>query len=136
LKIENHLYAPDPFLIVWLFIKTFMFCTVNAIMFDIKDYAEDANRMLKTFVVRFGLRNTIFQILIPLLLIGVLSMLVFAHYRHFGIVPLLINILPFALSLVVAYSMHKRQNILYYLIVIDGLLLVKAICGIVAMKLG
>ncbi|GAA4794185.1 hypothetical protein GCM10023231_23180 [Olivibacter ginsenosidimutans] len=134
LKLEGHLYTPDPFLVAWLFIKTFMFCTVNAIMFDIKDYAEDANRSLKTFVVRFGLRNTIFQILIPLLLVGVLAMVIFAYYRHFGYIPLLINILPFALSLLVAYSMHKRQNILYYLIVIDGLLLVKAICGVVAMQ--
>lgn len=133
LRIEHNVSFADPFLISWLFTKTFMFCTVNAIMFDIKDYAEDANKQLKTFVVRFGLRNTIFQILIPLLLIGVFSMIVFANYRHFSVIPLLINILPFALSLLVAYSMHKRQNILYYLIVIDGLLLVKAICGITAM---
>jgi len=132
LKIEGRIFLLDPFLILWLFIKTFMFCTVNAIMFDIKDYAEDANKQLKTFVVRFGLRNTIFWILIPLLLIGVVSMTVFISHRHYGVVPLLINMLPFMLSILVAYSMHKRQNILYYLIVIDGLLLVKAICGIAA----
>lgn len=133
LKIERNVSFADPILILWLFIKTFMFCTVNAIMFDIKDYAEDANKQLKTFVVRFGLRNTIFRILIPLLLVGVFSLVIFANYRHFGLLPLFINILPFALSLVVAYSMHKRQNILYYLIVIDGLLLLKAVCGITAM---
>jgi len=134
LKIQDGTMSTDPFLVLWLFIKTFMFCTVNAIMFDIKDYAEDANRQLKTFVVRFGLRNTIFQILIPLLLIGVWSMITFGYYRHFGIIPIFINTLPFFLSLIVAYSMHRRQNILYYLIVIDGLLLVKAICGVVAME--
>jgi len=134
LRIAFHISVMDYLLVGWLFLKTFMFCTVNAIMFDIKDYAEDANKQLKTFVVRFGLRNTIFQILIPLLLIGVVSIAVFALYRHFGFVPFLINLLPFVLSLIVAYSMHKRQNILYYLIVIDGLLLIKAICGIVAMQ--
>ncbi|MEH6308442.1 UbiA family prenyltransferase [Olivibacter sp. CPCC 100613] len=134
LKIQHPASLIDPFLVMWLFVKTFMFCTVNAIMFDIKDYAEDANKQLKTFVVRFGLRNTIFQLLIPLLLIGVLSMIIFAYYRHFSFLPLLINILPFALSLLVAYSMHKRHRILYYLIVIDGLLLIKAICGMFAMQ--
>lgn len=134
LKIQYPANAVDFFLVLWLFVKTFMFCTVNAIMFDIKDYAEDANKQLKTFVVRFGLRNTIFQILIPLLIVGVLSMVIFGYYRHFTLIPLIINILPFALSLLVAYSMHKRHRILYYLIVIDGLLLVKAICGIVAMQ--
>jgi hypothetical protein len=30
--------------------------------------------------------------------------------------------------------MHRRKNILYYLIVIDGALLVKAVCGILAMQ--
>ncbi|MGK9116605.1 UbiA family prenyltransferase [Olivibacter jilunii] len=134
LKIQHPLNSVDPFLVLWLFVKTFMFCTVNAIMFDIKDYAEDANKQLKTFVVRFGLRNTIFQLLIPLLSVGVLSMVIFGYYRHFSFIPLVINIFPFALSLVVAYSMHKRHRILYYLIVIDGLLLVKAICGIFAMQ--
>ncbi|QNL48618.1 hypothetical protein H8S90_17760 [Olivibacter sp. SDN3] len=133
LKIEQQVIPDDWFLVGWLFLKTFMFCTVNAIIFDIKDYAADANKQLKTFVVQFGLRNTIFRILIPLLLIGVVAMIFFAKHRHFGLVPLVINICPFALSLVVAYSMHKRQNILYYLIVIDGLLLVKAVCGITAL---
>lgn len=107
-----------------------MFCTVNAIMFDMKDYADDANKQLKTFVVRFGLRKTIFFVLIPILLVGLVSFLVFASYRHFGLVPVLFNLLPFLCLLVVAYSLHQRRNILYYLIVIDGLLLVKALCGI------
>ncbi|WP_240768497.1 UbiA family prenyltransferase [Olivibacter sp. XZL3] len=134
LKIQHPTNAVDPLFVMWFFVKTFMFCTVNAIMFDIKDYAEDANKQLKTFVVRFGLRNTIFQILIPLLIIGGLSMFFFAYYRHFSVLRLLINLLPFALSLLVAYSMYKRHRILYYLIVIDGLLLIKAICGIFSMQ--
>lgn len=134
LQIEGRILSLDPLLVAWFFIKTFMFCTVNAIMFDIKDYAEDANRQLKTFVVRFGLRNTIFWILIPLLSIGAVSMAIFIRHRDYGWVPLLINLLPFVLSIAVAYSMHRRQKILYYLIVIDGLLLVKAICGMVAVQ--
>jgi hypothetical protein len=39
-------------------------------MFDIKDYAADHNHQLKTFVVRYGLRKTIFYILIPLTLVS------------------------------------------------------------------
>lgn len=134
LKIEGVFFSLDPYLVLRLFVKTFMFCTVNAIMFDIKDYAEDANKELKTFVVRFGLRNTIFWILIPLLLVGMIAVSIFISYSHYGMVPLLINMIPFILSILVAYSMHKRHKILYYLIVIDGLLLVKAICGILAMQ--
>ena len=58
----------EPLLMLWLFVKNWMFCTVNAIMFDMKDYEDDANIELKTFAVRMGLRNTIYYILVPLLL--------------------------------------------------------------------
>jgi len=134
LKIEGAAYTVDPVFIVWLFIKNWMFCTVNAIMFDMKDYDEDANKQLKTFVVQFGIRRTIFYVLFPLLLAGVLALAIFVHFMHFGLIPFLINLLPYLLLLVVAYSMHTRKNILFYLIVIDGMLLVKALCGMIAMQ--
>lgn len=130
LQIERGTYYVDPGFELWLFIKNWMFCTVNAIMFDLKDYEDDSNHQLKTFVVRYGLQKTIFFVLIPLLTIGVFSLLLFAHFRHFKTVILLFNLMPFILMLVVARSMLRHKNILYYLIVIDGLLLVKALCGI------
>ena len=133
LQLERSEFSINPVLVIWFFVKNWMFCTVNAIMFDLKDYADDSNRQLKTFVVRFGLRKTIFYILVPLLMIGMFSVLLFTHFRNFTIVPVLINLVPFVLLLLVAYALQKRKAILYYLIVIDGLLLIKAFCGIVAM---
>jgi hypothetical protein len=130
LKIESGVDFPTDILWVWLFVKNWMFCTVNAIMFDIKDYAIDANKELKTFVVRIGIRRTILYILIPLLFIGMLSLIAFTSYEHFPLLTVVINIIPFLLTLLVAYSMQHKKQILYYLIVIDGLILVKALCGI------
>jgi 4-hydroxybenzoate polyprenyltransferase len=130
LKIEFGMDFPTDILWLWLFVKNWMFCTVNAIMFDIKDYAIDANKELKTFVVRIGIRRTILYILIPLLFIGMLSLIVFTRYEHFPLLTIIINLIPFVLTLLVAYSMQHRKEILYYLIVIDGLILVKALCGI------
>jgi 4-hydroxybenzoate polyprenyltransferase len=129
-RIEHDILSIEPTFVLWLFVKNWIFCTVNAIMFDMKDYADDANKQLKTFVVRFGLRSTIFYVLIPLLLIGLIAFLAFASYRHFGMITILFNMVPFLALLAVAYSLHQRRNILYYLIVIDGLLLIKALCGI------
>jgi 4-hydroxybenzoate polyprenyltransferase len=134
LKLEGWPQHADPVLVLWLFVKNWMFCTVNAIMFDLKDYGDDANHELKTFVVRFGLRKTIYVILMPLLVIGIISLIIFASIRHFPPIPVLINLIPFICLLVVAYSLHKRKSILFYLIVIDGLLLVKAVCGIIGMQ--
>jgi 4-hydroxybenzoate polyprenyltransferase len=129
-KIEYGIHVSEPGFMLWLFLKNWMFCTVNAIMFDIKDYEDDANRQLKTFVVRFGLQKTIFFVLIPLLFIGIVSLLIFTHYKNFSALVIGVNLLPFLSLLYVAYSLQRPKKILYYLIVIDGLLLVKALCGI------
>lgn len=116
---------------LWLFIKNWMYVAVLAIMFDIKDFADDANRKVKTFVVRAGLRKTIFLILLPLIIIGLISFSIFAYEMSFGRMHYLINLIPFILLIIVAYSMHRRRPILYYLIIIDGLMLLKGVCGII-----
>lgn len=116
----------------WLIFKNFMYISELAILFDIKDYAADHNRRLKTFVVRVGLRKTIFYIIIPLAVLGFLSLIIFASIVHFPALRIIINSIPFALLIIVAWSMHRRKPIIYYLAVIDGLMLVKALCGITA----
>lgn len=132
-NIENELARVPDWIGAFLFIKNFMYITVLCIMFDIKDYAADHNRQLKTFVVKAGLRNTIFFILIPLCLAGLASFLYFAMTRHFSTLKIALNVIPFLLLIAVAYSLHRRKSIFYYLIVIDGLMLVKALCGSIAM---
>jgi len=114
---------------LFLFAKNFMFVTVLCIMFDIKDYAMDYNRQLKTFVVNHGLRNTIFYIIIPLSVAGLGSFLVYGYIRDFSLMRIILNTIPFILMIRVAYALHRRKNILFYLILIDGLMLLKAICG-------
>jgi len=134
LQIEKGAHPVDAVLLLWLFVKNWMFCTVNAIMFDIKDYAHDSNKELKTFVVRFGLRKTIYFILLPLIVIGLFSLIAFTATKHFGIVTIAVNLIPFVLLLVIAWSMLRPHKIMYYLIVIDGLIFLKAVCGIIGMQ--
>ncbi|MFT3683259.1 MAG: hypothetical protein QM791_23575 [Ferruginibacter sp.] len=117
---------------VLLTIKNFMFVSVLCIMFDIKDYAADHVNRLKTFVVRAGLRKTIFNILLPLCIVGLVSFIYFALFRHFNPVRIILNIIPFLALLLVARSLRKRRTIMYYLVVVDGVMLVKAICGTIA----
>lgn len=130
LQIEQGTPFPAGEFWLWLFVKNWMFCTVNAIMFDIKDYDIDANQELKTFVVQFGIHKTIFFILIPLLSIGMVSLFIFTRHEHFPTTQVLLNFIPFLLTLMVAFSLNLKKPILYYLIVIDGLILLKACCGI------
>lgn len=130
LRIEQDIVVHEPIFMFWLFVKNWMFCTVNAIMFDMKDYADDANIQLKTFAVRMGLGNTIVYVLVPLSLIGLFSFLAFAYFRHLSGPSIILNMLPFVCLLSVAFALQKPKSVLFYLIVIDGLLLLKAICGI------
>ncbi len=118
---------------LFLFIKNLMFIAVLCIMFDIKDYATDYNQQLKTFVVSYGLRKTIFNILFPLIIIGFASFLVVTTSKHFSLFRIGLNAIPFLLVLLVAYSMHQRKSIFYYLVIIDGLMLAKAIFGCLGM---
>jgi len=117
---------------VWLlfFIKNFMFVSLTCIMFDIKDFAADYNQKLQTLVVKIGLRKTIYRVIIPLAIVGLFSFLVFAILRGLPWTSIFINIIPFVCLIGVAFSLHQRRSILYYLMVIDGLLLLKGICGI------
>ena len=112
-----------------------MFLSVLCIMFDIKDYAMDYNQQLKTFVVNIGLRKTIFYIIIPLSVAGLASFMAYALNQHFQLVKIFLNTIPFIFLLLVAYSLQKRKSIFYYLVIIDGLMLLKAICGSLAMLL-
>lgn len=133
LCIETNVHYDPTWVGFFLFVKNFMYITMLCILFDIKDYAMDYNAELKTLVVKLGLRRTIFYFIIPLCVVGLGSFLVYAIARDFSLLKILINIIPFVLIIIVSYSMHHRRSIFYYLIIIDGLMLAKALCGITAM---
>jgi hypothetical protein len=119
---------------VLLFIKNFMFITLLCILFDVKDFATDHLYRIRTFVVKLGIRKTIFSLLLPLALMGLATFIFYATTHQFNWMKVVLNIIPFLLLIVVAVSLlRRRRPLLYYLIVVDGLMLVKAVCGIIAM---
>ena len=67
-------------------------------------------------------------------MIGLFSLVAFASARHYGIITIAINLIPFILLLMIAWSMLRPHKIMYYLIVIDGLIFLKALCGIAGMQ--
>jgi hypothetical protein len=118
---------------LFLLIKNWLFISILCILFDIKDYAEDHNLQLKTFVVRFGLRKTLFEIILPMAVASWCCIILVVIAGNFPLARILINAIPFLLLITVCYSMYQRKTILYYLAIIDGLMLVKAACGIIGM---
>jgi 4-hydroxybenzoate polyprenyltransferase len=116
-----------------LFLKNFLFITLLCVMFDVKDYAADYMAKVKTFVVRIGLRKTIFYILFPISFSGLCVFIYYAIDHHFHAGKLLLNIIPFVLLMAISFSLCRRRPLLYYLCIVDGLMIVKAVCGSLAM---
>jgi hypothetical protein len=116
----------------FLFINNFMYITILSILFDIKDYAMDHNAQVKTIVLKLGLRKTLFYFLLPLCFLGLTSLFMYDYFQHFSILKIVLNTIPFLFIISVIYSLSNRRSIFYYLIIIDGLMLVKAVCGIIA----
>ena len=119
---------------VWLFLKNFLFISVLCIMFDIKDENTDTENKLGTFVVKKGLQFTIFNIVLPLSLIGLTGFILFAYNHQFSLMKIILNSIPFLLMILLAYKLRVKRNLMYYLVYVDGLMLLKGICGIVAMR--
>lgn len=116
-----------------LTLKNTMYVGLLCIMFDFKDYRIDYQQKLNTFIVKLGLRKTVFTILFPLILLGLSTFIVYALSQDFSFGKILLNTIPFVLLVMVALSLLRRKSIFYYLIVVDGLILVKALCGALAM---
>lgn len=116
-----------------LFLKNCLFITILCTLFDIKDYADDSNLQLKTIIVKLGLRKTLVQVILPLATGTWMIYFILAILGHFPPLSILLNSIPFILLIIVCRSMYQRKTILYYLAIIDGLMLVKAVCGIISM---
>ncbi|MCS3871163.1 4-hydroxybenzoate polyprenyltransferase [Chryseobacterium ginsenosidimutans] len=115
-----------------LFFKNVMFISLLAIMFDVKDFASDRHANLSTLVVKIGLFKTIFYVLLPLTVLGILTFLTYAITHNFSILKIILVLIPFLLLILSAISLKKRRTLLYYLIVIDGLMVIKAVFGVFA----
>jgi 4-hydroxybenzoate polyprenyltransferase len=117
-----------------LFVKTLMFVAVLAMLFDIKDRDVDRRVGLSTVVTLVGLERTLFQVSLPLTVLGIATFLSYATMQHLTIPRVLLVLAPFGLLVAGIVSLTRPRTILYYLTVVDGLMLAKALLDILAMR--
>ena len=115
-----------------LFISNALYISMLAVLFDIKDFESDANKQMKTLVVRMGLTKTIHWIVLPMSALILMATLRYSFLHAYTGYQILLNTIPLILLISVSYQMHQHKSILYYLAIIDGLIVVKAACGITA----
>ncbi len=113
-----------------LWMQNFLFCSVNAIIFDIKDYRNDLQHHLKTYAVILGIRNTYRFIVIPVVILNLIVFFLYQKQQHFSLAQTLIQLIPYILLTVIISKQRQQKTLLYYLVAVDGLVFVKALCGI------
>jgi hypothetical protein len=79
-----------------------------------------------------GLTKTINWIVLPMSALILMATLRYSFLHGFTGYQILLNTIPLILLISVSYQMHQHKSILYYLAIIDGLIVVKAACGIIA----
>ena len=131
LKLTNQAYTGMADLPI-LFTINALYISMIALLFDIKDFESDANKQMKTVVVRMGLTNTIHWIVLPISALILIVSIGYSYLHGFTGAQILLNTIPLILLISVSYQMHQRKSILYYLAIIDGLIVVKAACDITA----
>jgi 4-hydroxybenzoate polyprenyltransferase len=127
---SNHLLVMKAGL---LFGINFVFISMLSILFDVKDHVADRHQNIHTFLVRRGLRKTIFSILFPLAVIGIGLCGLYANKAQWSILQLIIYVIPFIfLRMCIKPLLRNRQSTWFYLLIIDGLIALKAAGGILA----
>lgn len=132
LMLENGKYYHLDAKFYFLFTQAFMYCVVNAILFDLKDFEDDSNKNLKTFVVKYGYHFTLNRILLPLIFLGAMSFILFGVWYNLPLHRILFMLIPIIFLAIFAFRLNQPKPILYYLIAIDGMIFFKAICGILS----
>jgi len=131
LKLTNQTYQGMAHMPI-LFISNALYISIIALLFDIKDFESDANKQMKTLVVRMGLTKTINWIVLPMSALILIATLRYGYLHGFTGYQILLNTIPLILLISVSYQMYQRKSILYYIAIIDGLIVVKAVCGLIA----
>lgn len=124
--------AKADFFHFYLFAKNWILISILAFIFDFKDIDEDKKANLKTWANWIGITETIQYLLAPLITTTLCLSIFYDYYNHHNWQYILLNNLGLIALLLLIRRSLGNHSILDYLIVFDGLMLLKAIGGILA----
>lgn len=126
--------VPDPLLKTLFWLHNFLFISMLAVIFDLKDFEIDKKHHLNTYPATYGITNTIRYAIVPLSLLSLTTIIITNVIFQASSMQLLIQVVPYLLLVIIIKSFGTKRNLLFYLAAVDGLMLIKAICGIVAVS--
>jgi len=115
-----------------LFVENFLFVLILSIVFDIKDYVVDATRGLSTIPTKLGFKKTLQHTIMPLsLLLFTVHLIDLFLVNELNIGLKALSLLPFLFLLALPRLLKRRQSLLFYLLIIDGMMLFKGLLGFI-----
>ena len=112
-------------------LQQLLFIALLAIVFDIKDSSKDAEDGLQTFIIQLGFDQLKIFILYPLLLFScIVTYISFYPFFENKLNLIFLPIVPYIAAFLLIKRIHEQKPVLYYLAWVDGLLLLKAVTGI------
>lgn len=117
-----------PSFLLWL--QNFLYLSVIAMLFDIKDFRTDVKHQLKTYPVILGIKRTFRYIIIPALMVNMAVFFFYQWQQQNQLMQTVLQLIPYLLLVYIIIKHQQQKSVLYYLVAIDGLLFVKAVCGI------
>lgn len=123
-------HQTDPWLLSLVLSRRFVFMLVLCLAFDIRDQQKDQLQSIRTIPIRFGAKLTYYLMDGLLVLFAILALLV---EWQLGRLPILIALMLSAIVTKVVIRMTTRYTSeLYYLGVIDGMMVMQALLVVVA----
>jgi len=133
----NGLINSNPFsnyIFIYL-LQLFLFILILAILFDMKDINRDGDEKVKTIVVKYGIKSTLNKFIFPLLIFYFsLSLFLFFILKQ-SFLYLISTFLILFLTLFVTNLIQKHTAVYKNIILIDGLMILKALIGIITVLL-
>jgi 4-hydroxybenzoate polyprenyltransferase len=112
------------------FLQLFIYVLVLAILFDIKDMLKDQKEAVYTIAIRLGAQKTVQQIIAPLLILYYIIVIFWILGARISAYYLALQGILIILSYLIAHRVLKEKAIYVNILLIDGLLVIKAVLGI------
>ena len=114
----------------WL--QNFLFISALAIVFDVKDYTSDIRYGLKTYPALLGIQKTLGLVVLPITLLSLAVLFLHQQQMHLSFKQSLVQTIPYVLLLTTIPFIAQQRSIVFYLAYIDGLMLIKGLCGMIS----
>jgi hypothetical protein len=112
------------------FLLLFIYVLVLAILFDIKDMLKDQLEQVNTIALKMGAERTVRYIVCPLLMLYYIIIIYWVWLAGLSPIFILIQGLFVALSYLIARRVLTQKAIFVNILLIDGLLVLKAVISI------